>query len=209
MRDEITSFPALRAHQRHAWHSFLVLLAANAIHRARLSEPPETEPEWLTLLRSLTPDYTDDAPWCLVSPPDRAAFLQPPIPGGKLAELNKLITTPDQLDMLVTAKNHDLKQTLMAAAQPDDWIFALLTLQTMQGFLGAGNYGISRMNRGYGNRAALGIAPPGGPGAHVRRDVLRLLVTRDHYASEGGYGTRGRTGARLVGSLGWCYRTAP
>src|SRR5580692_8745788 len=26
-QDLITGFPALRAHQRHAWHSFLVLLA--------------------------------------------------------------------------------------------------------------------------------------------------------------------------------------
>jgi CRISPR system Cascade subunit CasA len=201
MRDAIVSFPALRPHQRHAWHSFLVLLAANAMHRARLSEPPETETEWLTLLRGLTPDDTDDAPWCLVSQPDHAALLQPPIPSGRLADLNKVIATPDQLDMLVTAKNHDLKQALMATAQPDDWIFALLTLQTMQGFLGAGNYGISRMNRGYGNRAALGIAPPGGPGAHVRRDVLRLLTMRDHHASEGGYAREG--GLALVWLAPW------
>jgi CRISPR system Cascade subunit CasA len=201
MRDAIASFPALRAHQRHAWHSFLVLLAANAMHRAGLSEPPETETEWLTLLRSLTPDDADDAPWWLVSPPERAALLQPPIPAGRLAELNKVITTSDQLDMLVTAKNHDLKQALMAAAQPDDWIFALLTLQTMQGFLGAGNYGISRMNRGYGNRAALGIAPPGGSGAHVRRDVLRLLAMRDHYAREWGYAREG--GLALVWLAPW------
>nr|UXE45523.1 hypothetical protein Hi04_10k_c4997_00007 [uncultured bacterium] len=199
MSDAVTSFPALRPHQRHAWHSFLVLLAANALHRAKLEKPPGAETEWLALLRNLTPKTTDDAPWCLVSPPAKAALLQPPIPMG--AELNKVITTPDQLDMLVTAKNHDQKQAQMVAAQPDDWMFALLTLQTMQGFLGAGNYGISRMNGGYGNRAGLGIAPPGGPGAHVRRDVLRLLATRDRYANEGGYAREG--GLTLIWVAPW------
>ena len=51
-QDVITGFPALRAHQRHAWHSFLVLLAANALHRAGLTEPPESEDAWRDLLRA-------------------------------------------------------------------------------------------------------------------------------------------------------------
>src|ERR1700735_4240425 len=107
MRDEVASFPALRTHQRHAWHSFLVLLAANALHRAGHTKPPDSEAVWCDLLRRLTPDDADDAPWCLVAPPDRPALLQPPIPSGLLAELKNEIATPDALDMLVTAKNHD------------------------------------------------------------------------------------------------------
>jgi CRISPR system Cascade subunit CasA len=190
VRDAVSGFPALRAHQRHAWHSFLVLLAANALHRTSLMEPPDTEDAWRDLLRPLTPDDADDA-WCLVSPPDRPALLQPPIPSGSLAELTKEIATPDGLDMLVTAKNHDLKQAVMATPQPDDWLFALLTLQTMEGFLGAGNYGISRMNGGFANRAALGIAPAGAPGTHLLRDLRRVLALRGKlgavgYAPEGG-----------------------
>jgi len=185
--DQIVSFSALRAHQRHALHSFFVLLAANALHRAGRPEPPELEADWRDLLRSLTPDHADDAPWCLVSPPERPALLQPPIPSGSAAELKNLIATPDGLDMLVTAKNHDLKHALMALAEPDDWFFALLTLQSMEGFLGAGNYGVSRMNGGFANRAALGIAPSDRPGAHVRRDVTRLLASRDRYTEKGGY----------------------
>jgi CRISPR system Cascade subunit CasA len=201
MRDAVVSFPALRAHQRHAWHSFLALLAANALHRAGVAAPPETEAEWCALLRGLTPDYEDDAPWCLVSPPTRPALLQPPIPDGGLVALKNVVLTPDGLDMLVTSKNHDLKQALMMAAQPDDWLFALVTLQTMEGFLGAGNYGISRMNGGFANRAALGIAPPDGPGAHVRRDVKRLLELRDRSAGAGGYVAEG--GLALVWLEGW------
>src|ERR1700682_6277641 len=63
MRDAVVSFPALRAHQRHALHSFLVLLAANALHRAGVVEPPDSEAQWCDLLRGLTPDDADDAPW--------------------------------------------------------------------------------------------------------------------------------------------------
>jgi CRISPR system Cascade subunit CasA len=189
MLDRVASFPALRPHQRHAWHSFLVLLAANALHRAALVDPPETAPEWCDLLRRLTPNDEDDAPWCLVGPPNRPALLQPPIPSGALGELKNVVATPDALDMLVTAKNHDLKQAVMMSAQPDDWLFALLTLQTMEGFLGAGNYGISRMNGGFANRAALGIAPGDRPGAHVRRDLRRLLALRGKLRGATGYAT--------------------
>jgi CRISPR system Cascade subunit CasA len=196
VRDEIAGFSALRAHQRHAWHSFLVLLAANALHRAELSEPPDNEHAWLDLLRRLIPGHPDDAPWCLVSPPDRPALLQPAIASGALAELKNEITTPDRLDMLVTSRNHDLKSAVMADAQLDDWLFALLTLQTMQGYSGRDPpinfyFGISRMNGGFANRAALSIAPAGGPGAHFRRDLRRVLALRGKlgatgYAPEGG-----------------------
>ena len=49
------------------------------------------------------------------------------------------VLTPDQLDMLVTSKNHDLKSTVAGQTNFNDWIFALVTLQTMEGFAGAGN----------------------------------------------------------------------
>jgi CRISPR system Cascade subunit CasA len=199
-RDEIAGFPALRAHQRHAWHSFLVLLSANALHRAGLFEPPDNEDAWRDLLRRLTPGHPDDAPWCLISPPGRPALLQSPIPSGALAELKNEIATPDGLDMLVTAKNHDLKQAVMTRPQPDDWLFALLTLQTMEGFLGAGNYGISRMNGGFANRAALGVAPQGGQGAHFARDVRRVLVLR---GKTGAVGYAPNDGLALLWLVPW------
>ena len=34
MADKVEAFPALRPHQRHAWHAFLVQLGAMAMHRA-------------------------------------------------------------------------------------------------------------------------------------------------------------------------------
>ena len=176
MRDEVTSFVALRPHQRHAWHAFLAQLGTVAVIRAGLAAPPDEESAWCELLRNLTPEYADDAPWCLVTSLDRPALLQPPLAGGDASGLKNFAITPDSLDVLITSKNHDLKSGVMALAQADDWLFALVTLQTMEGFLGAGNYGISRMNGGFANRPALGLAPPGGPGAHLQRDIGRLVA---------------------------------
>ena len=39
LRDEIAGFPALRPHQRHAWHAFLVQLGTVALLRAGLKTP--------------------------------------------------------------------------------------------------------------------------------------------------------------------------
>jgi CRISPR system Cascade subunit CasA len=188
VRDEIEDVPALRPHQRHPWHAFTVQLAAMALHRAGMADPPTVEEAWTALLRALTPEWPDDAPWCLVSPPDRPALLQSPVPGGALAEFKSVAATPDALDMLVTSKNHDLKAAVMTDARLEDWLFALIALQTMEGFMGAGNYGISRMNGGFASRPALGVVPlaregmPGAaprPGARFVRDLRILLRGRN------------------------------
>ncbi len=107
-RGEEVRFPAMRPHQRPAWHMFLVQLAALALWHGGQSEPPEEEEAWRALLRVLTPDFPDDEPWCLVVADRRKpAFLQPPDPGGLKWSP---VATPDALDMLITARNHDLKQ---------------------------------------------------------------------------------------------------
>ena len=91
-----------------------------------------------------------------------------------------LKSSPDDLDILLTAKNHDLKQTTATEAAPEDWLFALIDLQTMGGYLGAGNYQIARMNGGYSSRPCLGLAPAdGGPGAHLCFDMRRMLSERE------------------------------
>ena len=48
-RDEIRDFPALRPHQRHPWHAFLVQLAAMALHHADRDAIFESEQAWKTL----------------------------------------------------------------------------------------------------------------------------------------------------------------
>ena len=178
MADEVDAFPALRPHQRHAWHAFLVQLGAMAMHRGGLDTPPSDTDEWCSIIRALTPDWPGDEPWQLVVDDiTQPAFMQPPASSQERVEdFKNTVATPDDLDMLVTSKNHDLKSEVAEQASKDDWIFALMTLQTMEGFGGAGNYGISRMNGGLGNRAAFAFAPAGqSPGAHVRRDIEALL----------------------------------
>ena len=131
-------------------------------------------------LRLLTSRYPGDEPWCLVvSDITRPAFLQPPATcSDRKSDYKRSVITPDELDMLRTAKNHDLKSAVAHNGKVDDWLFALVTVQTMDGYTGSGNHGISRMNGGNGNRPAFSLAPSGGVGAHVGRDMVALLNHR-------------------------------
>ena len=161
---------------------FLVQLATLALWPAKQTEPPKDSAEWVTLLRALTPDHTDDAPWCMVVEEfAKPAFLQPPVPDNLKWSP---VTTPDALDLLITARNHDLKQSVAREVEVEDWLFALVSLQTSEGYGGAGNHGIARMNGGSSSRPMLGLAPAQGkdytlnPNAWWRRDVRRLLAER-------------------------------
>lgn len=186
MANNIDAFPSLRPHQRHAWHSFLVQLAAMALHSADQTELPCDRGEWEVLIRGLTHEFPDDEPWTLiVDEVCKPAFFQPPArTGGKIAEYKSHVATPDELDMLVTSRNHDLKSAVGSQAQMDDWIFSLITLQTMEGFSGAGNYGVSRMNGGLGSRTAFTLAPTGGISDHIKRDIKALLGYRQTLLAE-------------------------
>ena len=184
----VSGFPALRPHQRPAWHMFLVQLGALALwrHRSEARSPGDlpTDPAvWIAALRTLTPDHPDDAPWRLVVDDDaKPAFLQPPAPPGLKW---RVVQTADALDMLITARNHDLKQTMAHRASAEDWIFSLVSLQTMEGYGGSNNQGIARMNRGSSSRPMLGLAPTPTEQATTvdtsawwARDVVSLLALR-------------------------------
>ncbi|ABC21146.1 CRISPR-associated Cse1 family protein [Rhodospirillum rubrum F11] len=186
-RDEVGSFPSLRPHQAPAWHMFLVQLAALALQKAGEKTVPTVEEDWARLLRGLTPGFKADEPWCLVvDDPGKPAFLQPPIPPG--LQLGNPVATPDGLDLLITSRNHDLKQSVAYRGTAQDWVFALISLQTGEGYGGAGNQGIARMNGGASSRPLVSLAPlppksekamAPRPGAWFRRDVAVLLETRE------------------------------
>ncbi|MCE2543834.1 MAG: type I-E CRISPR-associated protein Cse1/CasA [Acidobacteria bacterium] len=177
--DGIAAFSALRPHQRHAWHAFLAQLGVIAAQRSDAATLPRRAGDWCALLRNLTPKFSADEPWRLiVDDPAQPAFMQCPAPNG-LEQYRGRVATPDDLDILVTAKNHDVKQAVAIGCAPDDWMLALVDLQTMAGFLGAGNYGIARMNGGFSARPCLGLAPAdGGLGAHLFNDMRRMLAGR-------------------------------
>ena len=179
---KVSRFPSLRAHQRPSWHMFTVQLAVLALWSSDRRDLPREATAWIDLLRGLTPDHADDAPWCmLVESPAKPAFLQPPDP-GKLKWTE--ISTPDDLDLLITARNHDIKQLASRAPEVEDWLFALVSLQTSAGYDGRGNYGIARMNGGSASRPMMGLAPARkgnyriDPSAWWARDVKQLLAQR-------------------------------
>ena len=174
--DRVAAFPALRAHQAHAWHALLVQLAALACAKGRLTKIPERRAAWEDLLRSLTGRWLDDGPWHLVAIDEATpAFLQP-ARHTDATSAPKLKRTPDTIDTLVASKNHDIKQEGMAEADLDDWLFALTATQTGGGYIGTGHYGVSRMNSGYSSRCCVGLRPAeGGIGAWFAHDVGRLL----------------------------------
>lgn len=186
-RDEVDSFPALRAHQGMFWHMFLVQLGALALHRADRTDIAKEEDDWHRLLRGLTPGFSGDEPWCLaVDDWSKPAFMQPPVPAD--VKLTNTVATPDALDLLITSKNHDLKQNVGKLADAEEWLFALVSLQTGEGYGGKGNQGIARMNGGSSSRPMLALAPllsPDAkamsprPGAWFSRDVRILLETRE------------------------------
>lgn len=200
-QDHVRDFPALRPHQRHPWHAFLVQLAAIALHRAERTEPFATATEWRAALLALTPDDPDGAAWCLVSPVNRPAFMQAAEPSGSIGSWKNCLVAADELDMLVTSKNHDLKAARMSSSSSEDWTFALVSLQTQEGVLGSGNYGISRMNRGYGSRCGVGIHPNGNWGVRWRRDLAAALVGRS--AAIDSFGFISKRGHSLIWTIPW------
>lgn len=196
MADDVLAITALRPHQKHALHAFLVQVGALALRAAGTTELPAEADGWRSLLRGLTKDYPGDEPWTLVvADVSKPALLQPPIPEGTLETLDKVEQTPDAIDTLVTSRNHDLKAERLVNVELDDWLFAVLAQQTTGTNLGAGNYEISRIRDTYGSRSAVGIAPKGLWGAHVRRDIRRLSEVRQSicddnpiYKENGGLG---------------------
>lgn len=186
-RDNVRDFPALRPHQRHPWHAFLVQLAAIALHRSGVDLPFESAHAWRDALLALTPDDPDGAAWCLVAPVAKPAFLQSPVPENRIDAWKGRYLAADELDMLVTSKNHDVKGARATKAKPEDWLFALLSLQTQEGFLGAGNYGISRMNGGFASRAGVGISTTSSFwGRRWSSDLSTLRQNRQVIAEERG-----------------------
>ncbi len=94
----------------------------------------------------------------------------------------------------------------MQAARPEDWLFALVSLQTMEGYNGAGNHGIARMNGGSSSRVMLSLAPQTGrglgpdPASWWRRD-LEILLERRSQGRESGPCRPG--GLALLWTLPW------
>jgi CRISPR system Cascade subunit CasA len=171
---ELADFPRVRAHQLDPWCMFLTQLAAIALHRASRTDPRLTEEEWRSLLLGLTEGAHE--PWCLVvADLTKSAFFQPSEPGGTVEQWSSC-EHPDDIDILVTSKGHDVKASLLGGDDIEGWIHALVTLQTMQGYAGgSGGYNrVARMKGGYGSRPRVGLAADRGLSTRFTRDLQVL-----------------------------------
>ncbi len=185
---EAIEFPALAPFQRHAWHAFLVQLAAVAMHRAGQEALSTDEGAWRHLLLALTGNAPE--PWSLVVPDlSQPALLQPPSPEGDWQAFKRVFETPDEMDVLVTGRNHDLKRRRAVEALPELWLYALVSVQTMGGYEAAGYYQIARMNGGYSSRPAIAAARSTRWCDRFGRDVRVWLEARDELLA-GAYGYR-------------------
>jgi CRISPR system Cascade subunit CasA len=181
--DRVAGFPRLLPHQRHAWHAFLVQVACLVLENESLPALREGScllglhgaAWWAGALHRLTPGFARDEPWTLVVEDlAKPAFLQPPATDGPLKNWKGSKESPDELDVLVTSKNHGVKQVRMNAPEAEDWLFALVSAQT-QGAYRKGSYGIARQNKGIGTRAGFSLVSGSTPGGQWARDARVIL----------------------------------
>lgn len=172
----IDSFDGLRSHQQRPWHCFLVQLAAVALGPE--GAPPETPEEWASRLLDIS--QGEDS-WQVITPDLSApAFLQPPLSEKESLEPQYRNDThhPDDLDVLISSTAHSTKPSRIRHPRMEHWVYALITLQTTQGYIGRGNYGIARMNGGFGNRALLTLSPDLSWARSFQRDLEVLRRQR-------------------------------
>ncbi len=168
-------FSKLRRHQHHAWHAFLVQIAALVCHRRGMASPVLDEGSWADGLRDLAGG--DDAWTLVVEDLAQPAFMQPPVPEESLEKFMPPSHTPDTLDVLLVGRNHDLKRGTVRHPRAEHWAYALISLQTMQGYLG-GYYGIARMSSGDSSRPAVALAADDDWTSRFLRDCSVWLAAR-------------------------------
>lgn len=204
----VDAYPGLRAHQADPWHVFLVQLAAAVLSRTESAthDPvPEDAAWWRNQLLALAEGKA--SAWHLVEPDvTQPAFMQHPWRKGMeeagdygiqiskrgQQTLNAKAETPDDLDVLNTAKNHDLKSGLSRQDDIEAWMFALVTYQTTSGYFGNRNQGIVRMNGGYGSRSCISWVSDPNPGRRFCEELPIVISLREStLTSKYGYSAHG------------------
>lgn len=170
-KEKEVEFPKLRPHQHGPWQQFLCQLAAMAALDQNKWPGYEVQ-VWKEALLDLSDG--NEAAWCLVvDSEDTPAFLQSPSKGKPFSP--EITYTPDDIDVVVTAKCWDVKPSTIVNASPEHWVFALVTLQTTAGYLGARNYGVMRVKSGFAARPRVTLASSLSMNASFSRDAKVLI----------------------------------
>lgn len=182
----VDAYTGQRPHQADVWHVFTVQLAVSILARQPnvQSDAPPTDPFfWQDGLLQLSGNNSNA--WLLAGDDvTQPAFFQHPLISKSDLEKsfkprNPKATTPDELDVLVTAKDHDLKFARFPNDELEAWMYALVAYQTTSGFLGAGNYGIARMNGGFANRPILSMVQSLHPALRFREETALVFNIRN------------------------------
>ncbi len=199
----VEGYTGLRAHQADPWHVFLVQLAASIQARRPTERLPTDAAYWRDGLLDLADGM--EAAWHLVvEDVTQPAFLQHPWTSWEAEAVDYGVrivrgqtvydakaSTPDELDVLVTSKNHDVKMARVGPDEAEAWMYALLLLQTTSGFLGQGNYGIVRMNGGFASRSVVSWTLSRHPCDRFRDEVRTINSLREETIRTYGYAKRG------------------
>jgi len=189
----VQAYPRLREHQQDPFHVMTVQLASSVLAREKRETPPADSGFWKSGLLALAEGEV--SAWHLVEEdPTKPAFLQSPcVSKEDFAKAYKpKAMTPDELDVLITAKDHDVKASRARPDSAEMWLAALITSQTTNGFLGRGNYGVIRMNGGFGSRAFVTVTGDRRPGPRFREELPIVLALRDEVlGSHYGYSAQG------------------
>jgi CRISPR system Cascade subunit CasA len=177
-KDEIENLPGLQCHQEDIFHIFLCYLAGVILTRDGDDKVTQDESFWHDGIVKLSPDKADSGWSLVVDDVSLPGFMQPPILLNDAKKLKLKAHSPDELDVLQTAKNHDVKGQRAHSTRVEDWVYSLVNLQTSIGFVGQGNYGIARMNGGFGSRPCVELLYELSPGGRFQRDVSKLISMR-------------------------------
>ena len=188
---EVEEYMAVRAHQADPWHVFLVQIAASVVARRPAVSLPADPRYWREGLLELAAGKA--CAWHLVVEDfAQPAFLQHPLSGQ--AEFDRdfrpKAVAPDELDVLVTAKDHDVKMARAAGESLQAWLYALLTCQTFSGYLGR-RYGSIRMNSGFASRPVVALVGDPHPSRRFAEEVQRLGEMRPDVVTKYGYRLQG------------------
>lgn len=175
-------FERVRPFQEEAWHAFLVQLGA--LVASKEGKLPQDRQGWRSALFSLGGDSAEC--WTLfVDDISLPAFMQP---ATKELNTTDVWKTPDDLDVLITSRAHDIKPHQIQFPRMEDWMFALVSVQTTWGYGGAGNYGVFRNRGSYAARIFVSGAPSFSNSERFLRDVK---VWQEEWESIRGIGLRG------------------
>lgn len=182
-QDNILSLDGLQTHQYQPFYCFVVQLVSMAILNSDAKD--ETYAYWKQLdgaswkQHLLQLSNGIESAWNLVeSDQSKPAFLQSPsAKDDTIAITGKdYIYAPDQLDYLVTSKNHDVKMARVWKGSLESWCYALISTQTMSGYSGAGSTQIMRMNGGISSRCFFGVSTSLNIGQSFIEDVYTLCT---------------------------------